>query len=382
MNNILYVFDNLEFGGGERVFAQIINKLCRDKYKVTVACMPEGIFMERIKGSGASVKPIDMSSKFNFKVILQLVNLIKEQRIDIVHSQGARADFFARLSAKLARVPVVISTVPMPVDGFDVNPIKKFIYIVLNKFSERFVDKFIVVSEALKDVMIERHKVDPQKVAMIYNGIEINEYRIDEAEKVIHGKLGLMEEIGLKSDVPVIGVIGRLVWQKGFEYFIEAIPGVLNKFKDAKFLVVGEGLLEEELKAVSKKLKIDDKISFTGFRRDIKEILATIDIFVIPSLLEGLPMILLEAMGMGKPIVATDIDGIKEVLENGKTGLLVPPRDTVALTDAIVNLLIYRDQAHQMGINARRVVEEKFGVDIMVEKVEDVYEDLLQLNPE
>lgn len=338
--------------------------------------------MERIKGSGASVKPIDMSSKFNFKVILQLVNLIKEQRIDIVHSQGARADFFARLSAKLARVPVVISTVPMPVDGFDVNPIKKFIYIVLNKFSERFVDKFIVVSEALKDVMIERHKVDPQKVAMIYNGIEINEYRIDEAEKVIHGKLGLMEEIGLKSDVPVIGVIGRLVWQKGFEYFIEAIPGVLNKFKDAKFLVVGEGLLEEELKAVSKKLKIDDKISFTGFRRDIKEILATIDIFVIPSLLEGLPMILLEAMGMGKPIVATDIDGIKEVLENGKTGLLVPPRDTVALTDAIVNLLIYRDQAHQMGINARRVVEEKFGVDIMVEKVEDVYEDLLQLNPE
>ncbi|MBC8553087.1 MAG: glycosyltransferase family 4 protein [Candidatus Brocadiales bacterium] len=382
MNNILYVFDNLEFGGGERVFAQIINKLCRDKYKVTVACMPEGIFMERIKGSGASVKPIDMSSKFNFKVILQLANLIKEQRIDIVHSQGARADFFARLSAKLARVPVVISTVPMPVDGFDVNPIKKFIYIVLNKFSERFVDKFIVVSEALKDVMIERHKVDPQKVAMIYNGIEINEYRIDEAEKVIHGKLGLMEEIGLKSDVPVIGVIGRLVWQKGFEYFIEAIPGVLNKFKDAKFLVVGEGLLEEELKAVSKKLKIDDKISFTGFRRDIKEILATIDIFVIPSLLEGLPMILLEAMGMGKPIVATDIDGIKEVLENGKTGLLVPPRDTVALTDAIVNLLIYRDQAHQMGINARRVVEEKFGVDIMVEKVEDVYEDLLQLNPE
>lgn len=338
--------------------------------------------MERIKGSGASVKPIDMSSKFNFKVILQLVNLIKEQRIDIVHSQGARADFFARLSAKLARVPVVISTVPMPVDGFDVNPIKKFIYIVLNKFSERFVDKFIVVSEALKDVMIERHKVDPQKVAMIYNGIEINEYRIDEAGEVIHGKLGLMEEIGLKSDVPVIGVIGRLVWQKGFEYFIEAIPGVLNKFKDAKFLVVGEGLLEEELKAVSKKLKIDDKISFTGFRRDIKEILATIDIFVIPSLLEGLPMILLEAMGMGKPIVATDIDGIKEVLENGKTGLLVPPRDTVALTDAIVNLLIYRDQAHQMGINARRVVEEKFGVDIMVEKVEDVYEDLLQLNPE
>ena len=383
MNNILYIIDNLEFGGGERVFLQIINRLCRDNYKVTVACMSEGIFMERIKGSDASIIPVDMSNKFNFKVILQLVNLMKERNIDIVHSQGARADFFARLSAKLAGVPIVVSTVPMPVEGFDVNPIKKFIYIALNRFSERFVDRFMVVSDALREMMIENHKIESQRVVKIYNGIEIDEYRIDYNEEVVvHGKSRLREEIGFKNDVPVIGVIGRLVWQKGFDYFIDTIPDLLKKFKGARFLIVGEGELEEELKRKGKRLELEDKLFFTGFRSDIKDVLASIDIFVMPSLLEGLPMILLEAMAMGKPIVATDIDGINEVLEDGKTGLLVPPKDTKALMDSIIDLLVHSDKAHQMGINARMVVEERFGVDIMVKKVEEVYEELLPLNQE
>ncbi|MCR4345206.1 MAG: glycosyltransferase, partial [Candidatus Scalindua sp.] len=172
------------------------------------------------------------------------------------------------------------------------------------------------------------------------------------------------------------------VWQKGFEYFIEAIPDVLKRFKKARFLVVGEGALRDELKAKSKSLKLEDKIIFTGFRSDIKSVLASIDIFVMPSLLEGLPMVLLESMAMAKPIVATDIDGVKEVLNNGETGLLVPPKDPKALSVAIVDLLNHRDKAYQIGLAARRVVEERFGVDIMVKKVETVYEELLQLNRE
>lgn len=108
--------------------------------------------------------------------------------------------------------------------------------------------------------------------------------------------------------------------------------------------------------------------------------MTSVDIFVMPSLLEGLPIVLLEAMAMMKPIVATDIDGIKEVLDNGKTGLLIPPKNPRALTYAIIDLLCHRDKAYQMGIDARKVVEERFGVDIMVQKVEKVYEELLQLN--
>jgi glycosyltransferase involved in cell wall biosynthesis len=378
-HNILYIIDNLEFGGGERVFAQVINRLSRERYKIMVACLPTGAFIEKIEGSGVEVKSVDMRNRFNPGVILQLADLMKSEKIDIVHSQGARADFFARMAAKLAGAPIVVSTVPMPVEGFDVNPLRKLMYIAFNRFSERFVDRFMVVSDALEKVMIEKHKIEPHRVVKIYNGIETDEYRISN-EEVVCRKSSLKEELDLENDVSVVGAIGRLVWQKGFEYFIEAIPNVLKKIPEAMFLIVGEGELKEKLKVKSEKLKVKDSLIFTGFRDDIKEILQSIDVLVMPSLLEGLPMILLEAMAMEKPIVATDIDGIKDVLDNGKTGLLVPPKDPEALSEAIVNLLIQRDKAYQMGKKARTVVNEQFSVDTMVEKVEEVYQELLQLS--
>ena len=375
--NLLYVFDNMEFGGGERVFAQIINRLPVKKYKVTVACLPTGAFIEKIERSGAQVKSVDMRNRFNPKIILQLASLIKTEKIDIVNSQGARADFFARIASKLAGVTATISTVQMPVGGFDVNPIKKFVYMALDRFSERFVDRFIVTSDTLEKTMIETHKIGPQRVVKIYNGVETEEYCVDEGE-LTNRRSKFRKESCLEENVPVVGTIGRLVWQKGFEHFIEAIPDVLKRFKKARFLVVGEGALKDKLEAKSKSLSLEDKIIFTGFRNDIKDVLAAIDIFVMPSLLEGLPMILLEAMAMAKPIVATNIDGVKEVLNNGETGLLVTPRDPIVLSEAIVDLLNHRDKAYQMGLAARRVVEKRFGADIMVQKVEKIYEKLLQ----
>jgi glycosyltransferase involved in cell wall biosynthesis len=377
--NLLYVFDNLEFGGGERVFAQIINRLSGERYKIMVACLPTGAFIEKIEGNEVEVKSVDMRNRFNPGVILQLADLMKRENVDIVHSQGARADFFARIAAKLSGVSIVVSTVPMPVEGFDVNPIKKLIYIIFNRFSERFVDRFIVVSDSLEKIMIEKHGIESQRVVKIYNGIEKDEYCIAD-EEIAYKRSRFRKKSDLGDNVPVIGVIGRLVWQKGFEYFIEAIPDVLRRFPKAMFLIVGEGELKDELKMKSKMLKLEDKIIFTGFRNDIKDVLASVDTFVMPSLMEGLPVVLLEAMAMMKPIVATKIEGIREVLENGLTGLLVSPKDPQVLSEAIVDLLIHKDKARQMGLAARKVVEERFGVDIMVQKVEGVYEELLQLN--
>lgn len=378
-HNLLYVFDNMEFGGGERVFAQIINRLSIERYRIIVACLPTGAFIEKIKRSGVQIKSVDMRKRFNPGVIFQLADLMKREKVDIVHSQGARADFFARIAAKLAGAPIVVSTVPMPVEGFDVNPLRKLIYMAFNRFSERFVDRFMVVSDALEKMMIEKHGIEPQRVVKIYNGIEKDEYCIPDKE-IACRRSRFRKEFGLRDDVPVVVAIGRLVWQKGFEYFIEAMPGVLKRFKEARFLIVGEGQMEDDLKEKSRRLMLEDRIIFTGFRKDIRDVLASLDVFVMPSLLEGLPVVLLEAMAMIKPIVATKIEGIIEVLENGVTGLLVSPKDPQILSEAIVDLLIHKDKARQMGLAARKVVEERFGVDIMVQKVEKVYEELLQLN--
>lgn len=374
---ILYVIDNLEYGGGERGFAQVIGRLDQNTYDIWVAAMSGGHFENELRQLDIIIKSVDFTRQFSLKTIFQLVSIMKGGHIQLVHSQGVRADFFARLAAKIAKVPYLVSTVQMPVEGYDVHPLKKSIYIALNQFSEHFVNRFIVVSETLRHTLIERHRIEPEKIVKIYNGIEIDEYKPNNERGIRIEDSGLRKEFGFRNDVPVIGTIGRLVWQKGFEYLIKAIPKIVKDLPEAKFLIVGEGPLREKLEELGKRLKVKDNIIFTGFRSDIKEILASIDVLVMPSLLEGLPMVLLEGMAMAKPIVATNIDGISEVLENGKTGLLVPPKDTDTLAEAIIEILNNKRKASHLGQNARKMVEEKFSVEKMVEQIEWVYEGLL-----
>jgi glycosyltransferase involved in cell wall biosynthesis len=376
---ILFVIDNIEFGGGERGFAQLINGLPEDRYEISVACLPGGLFEEKIEKNKAKVIPLDLRNRFNPGNILRLANIVKREGVDIIHSQGSRADFYSRIVAKLATVPVLISTIQMPVEGYDVTPLKRLIYVVLDRFSERFVDEFIVVSEKLRKILIYKHKINPEKVITIYNGIEVDEYKPN-VEEFRSQESQVRMEFALARDVPVIGAIGRLVWQKGFEYLIEAVPEVSKEYPDAKFLIVGEGPLKSKLKVKSEKLRVEDKVIFTGFRTDIKDILSAIDILVIPSLLEGFPMITLEAMAMEKPIIATNIDGITEQITDGTNGILIPPKDPSAIAQAIIRLINDRESGRKLGLAARKKVEQEFSVEKMVSKIEKVYLSLLKTN--
>jgi len=374
--NIIYIIDNIEFGGGERVFSQIIRGLSKERFSVFVASNPGGIFEKKLMEVGIKIDPLDMTHRYNIGTISQLKKIIKTKDVQIVHSQGGRADFFARMAARIANVPIIISSMAMLVEGYDVSILRKSLYVLMDRQTERWVDRFIILSEASRRTLIERHKIPPEKIVKIHNGIEIEEYHPD-IKEVRNKKLELRRELGLKSDVPVIGAIGRLVWQKGFEYLIRAIPQVIEAFPEAKFLIVGEGPLRRRLEELSERLKIEDNIIFTGFRSDIKDILATIELLAIPSLLEGLPIVLLEGMAMAKPIVATRIDGMTEVLENSETGLLVPAKNPHKLAEAIIEILKNKTKADLLGQNARKIVEEKFSVKKMVEQTELVYEKLL-----
>jgi len=376
---ILYVIDNIEFGGGERVFSQIIRGLNKEKFEVLVASNPGGIFEKRLTEVGIKINPVDMTNRYNLKTISQLKKIIKKRDVQIVHSQGGRADFFARIAAKITRVPITVSSIAMLVEGYDVSLLKKGLYVLMDRWPEKYVDKFIVLSEPLRKALIEKHKIPSEKIVKIYNGIEIEEYNPD-LKELRNKMLEVREELGLKNDVPTIGAIGRLVWQKGFEYLIRAAPEVLKECPAARFLIVGEGPLKDKLKMISERLKIADRIFFTGFRSDVKEILTSIDVLAMPSLLEGLPMVLLEGMAMAKPIVATRIDGITEVLENGKTGLLVPAKNPQGLAAAITGILNDKAKANLFGQNARKAVKEKFSVKKMVEQTEGTYEKLLYEN--
>jgi glycosyltransferase involved in cell wall biosynthesis len=375
---ILLVIDGILFGGGARGFMQLAKGLIGHGYKVFVACVPSGELAPLLKAVGIEVLPVDFKSKNVLGDIYQLYGHLRIHTIDIVHSQGGRADFYSRMAAKMLKSKVkIMSTIQMPVKGYDVGVLRKGAYHFFDRFSERYVDRFIVVSEVLRETLLSSHKILPDKVIKIYNGIELDEYRPN-GKEVRSQKSEVRREFGLAKNVPVIGAIGRMVWQKGFEYLIECVPEIVRMYPDAKILLVGDGLLRERLEALSEQLRVRDNVIFTGFRSDIKEILSAIDILVIPSLLEGFPMITLEGMAMAKPIVATNIAGITEQITDGVNGILVPPKDPSDIVKAVIRVLNDRETARTMGLAARKKVEQEFSVEKMISETEKVYLSLLK----
>ena len=365
---ILFVIDALSFGGGERVFAQIINGLDPVKYEIFLASQQSDHFYSVISNKQVQFIPLDFSKRINPALIFKLAKIIKKNEIQIIHGQGTRAEFYARLASRLAGKSWYISATAAPVKGFNVSETRKRIYQLLDGFSERFVDRFIVVSDAQKEKMIKERHIPQEKVVRIYNGIEMESFLCDR-----DAGLKIRKELGLKEDNILIGAIGRLVWEKGFEYLIQSIPDVIKVYPNVKILIVGEGPLKERLEAQGERLKVNDHLIFTGFRSDIKEILSVIDILVIPSILEGFPMITLEGMAMTKPIIATKIVGITEQITDGESGLLVPSRDSNALTKAINRLINDRGLALRLGMNARQKAEMEFSVIKMITETEKIY---------
>ncbi|MCX5829583.1 MAG: glycosyltransferase [Deltaproteobacteria bacterium] len=371
---ILYVIDGIEFGGGERVFAQIINGLPEDRYETFLATAPNDAFQKAITVKNCSFFPIDFSNRYNAANLLKLIRIIKYHRIDIVHGQGARAEFYARLAAGLTGRKKYVATVAMPVEGYDVGPWKRRLYGIFDRFSERFVDRFLVVSDILVKSMIQVHGIAPGKVVKIYNGIETDLYR---QENQLDNRRRIRQEFQVSDTDVLIGAIGRLVWQKGFEYFIQAVPELAQALPTSRYALIGDGILRRDLEKLANDLKIRDHILFTGQRTDIRDTLTALDIVVIPSVLEGFPIVTLEAMAMGKPIVATAIDGITEQIMDGREGILVPPRNTANLAQAIIKIVSNPIMADTLGKAARRRVTTEFSVQQMIKATINVYDDLL-----
>jgi len=369
---ILYVIDNRSFRGGERVFAQLATGLDRERFEPVVAALPSDPFADRLRAHEIRLYPVDMRSRYKVRALWQLLRIIQSERIDVIHTQGAGGDFFGRLAGALARRPFIVSAMAILVDDSQINRFKKRLSTATDRLSERFVDRFTTVSESLRQRLIREHNLDPCRVYTIHNGIAIDRW-----DSSITTPGQFRQELGIPANVHLVGGIGSLVWQKGFEYFIQAAARISEMEPLSRFVIVGEGHLRPELERQARALGLEEKLIFTGFRQDVRIVFADLDVFVLSSLLEGLPMVLLEAMAMQCPTVATNIDGIPEVLTHGETGWLVPPRDISALTNGIVTLLRDQDLTRQLGEQARRHVAQYFSVREMVRKNEQLYIELM-----
>ena len=223
---VLYVVENTSYGGGERGFGQLSSAINRDHFLPHIAAHPGGILENQAREKSIEFFPVDMNRKFNLKTISKISDIITEHKINIVHSMGSRADFFARMASRKIHDVQIISTTAMLIEGYDVNSFRKAIYKFADCYSSKFVSHFIAVSKALKTKLILERKIPKEKISVIYNGVELDKYKPDHNDSN-----GLRYSLGIEDDCIVVGSIGRLVYQKGFQYFIESAEMLYSKNK-------------------------------------------------------------------------------------------------------------------------------------------------------
>jgi glycosyltransferase involved in cell wall biosynthesis len=236
----------------------------------------------------------------------------------------------------------------------------------------KYVTQYVTVSKALKEILVKERSIPADKIRVVYNGVELDQYNpnLQISDEV-------RQSLAISDNYPIVETIGRLVYQKGLPYFLEAAQYVNSEKQYVRFVIVGGGPEEANLKRLANDLGISHLCTFTGLRFDIIELLSAFDALVLSSLLEGLPRVVIEAMAMARPIVAADISGIREQLRHNETGLLVPPADSKTLAGAILNILNDRERAERLGQEARKCAERKFNLQFTLTNIEDLYDRIL-----
>lgn len=305
----------------------------------------------------------------NPQVFWWLYRLMRCQRPQIVHTHLIDADVYGMLAARAAGVPVkIISRHAM--NAFRRRePIRS-----MNRQLWRIVDGGIAISQAVAEFLEQVERAAPSKIRVIHYGLDRESIPCETRAALRHK---LCSQLKIERKRPIVAVACRLIAGKGVTYALQAFAGALEQFPQAYLVIAGDGVLRAQLEDEAGKLIPADSCRFLGWCDDVPALLAACDLFMLPSLSEGLGLVYLEAMSQGLPVVATNVSAINEVVADGETGLLVPPRDVPALRHALLTLLRDPQLARQMGVNGRRRLERHFQVRRMVDQTVSLYEELL-----
>jgi glycosyltransferase involved in cell wall biosynthesis len=357
---ILHYVDGDAFGGTERSLLQLVEGLGRRGYECSIRCHQEpelARMRDEADAKGLSIRQVRRPSGWRTPGLLcQLAREFRAFHPTILHLHmpsvlGCRD---AVAAAALARVPVVIATVQLWIP----QPQRLAVHLKQRLLS-RFIDRYVAVSRAIAMQLSEEFHVPREKVRVVYNGTSIPPRRTTSSPATARGAVRVLTAC-------------RLHAQKGLEDLLHAVPRVSG----AIFLIAGDGPDRPRLEDIARRLCIADRVRFLGFRNDVARLLDACDLFVLPSLYEGLPLVLLEAMAHERPIIATAVPGNEEVLADG-AGITVPPRDPDALAAGITALASNPARARHLAAVGRERVEANFSVDRMVDGVVQVYADAL-----
>lgn len=360
--NVFYVIWSLQTGGAERVVADLARGLDRSRFRPVVCCLNfKGRLAEEVEREGVTVHALGKKPRFDLGALLRLSRLMRRERADVVHTHLWTSSLWGRLGALLARVPVRIVT------EHNSDTWRRGWHFAADRLLARITDHFIFVSREVEAFYQERLGLDPARGEVILNGVDLAPF------DAMVDRGAVRERMGLPRVAVVAGVVGRLDERKGHRYFLEAVAGLTGQEPALRGLVVGEGRERANIEARHVALGLGERVRVLGYWPSLNEALAAIDVFVLPSLMEGHPLAILEAMAAGKPVVATRVGGNPEAVEDGVTGLLVPPRDPGALGRAIAALARDPERAQRMGREGRRRVEERFSLDSARRANEEVY---------
>lgn len=371
MITVLHIAESGGWAGGETYLLLLARHLDRERFRLIVVAPGPGALMESLRAEGVETHVLDMDPLGSLAPLFRIRNFLCEQQPDILQSHGARTNVYARLAGRLAETRAIVSTVHNSLYDYPIGRIKKWLYLVCDRLTAPLADRTLCVAESHRQELINRYGLPPDRVVTIPNGVDIKRFQPTQRNRC------LREELAISEDAPVIGIVGRLTDQKGHVYLLKALSLLLAKFPALRCLVVGDGELREELQKLAVDLGLTEHCIFLGVRQDIPEVLAAMDLLVLPSLSEGMPYAALEGMAMGKPVVATAVNGVPELIQDGVTGLLVPRKDPVALAKAIEAVLANPHMAASFRLAARRLVEQTYSIEGWIEQMESLYESLV-----
>ena len=359
------------YGGGERYLELLFDHLDRARFRGLLICPEPGPFVERMEKRGVETHLVLLAPLFNPFALWRLTRLLVRERVTILQTHGARANFYGRIAGRLAGVPVIISTVHNSLKDYEVRSLRRGLYAFLLRLTLPIVHRIICVSNANRRDVIEECPASAAKLRTVYNGVDPSAFPSQPDRKRVREELGI-------TPGPVLVMIARLTEQKGHRYLLQTIPSLLKTWPQLCCVFVGEGELHDALRCMAVDLAAARACRFMGVREDIADVLAAADVVVLPSLSEGFPFVLLEALAMGCPVVASRVNGVPELIEDHTTGLLVPPRDPQALEAAIREILSDPTAASRMGAVGRAVVRERFTVNRMVADTTAIFDAAMQ----
>ena len=378
---IAYVVTPVEFGGAERVSLNFLRNIDRNRFLVypIIFFRPweeDSIFLKELKKEGYPLHkiPISVRSSLKERDRLWLVRCVKmifvilfKERFDLIHTHGYFADIITILVAKVLRIPVISTCHGFIEDGRKLKRSNGTDRMVL-----RFSNRIIAVSQGIKDELL-KSGIKESKIEVVLNAVQTN----TDNDVLTHDRYKKRRAVHASEKDFVLGYIGRLSREKGIHYLLDAVEILAKRNIPIKTVIIGDGPAKKDLELMVRQKGLEDKVFFAGFQTDVRKWIPAMDVFVLPSLTEGTPMALLEAMACGIPIVASAVGGVPQIIDSGKEGILVPPGKPEDIAAGIMELYSSNSLRENFAQAAYRKVKSDFDIKEWTEKIESQYAELL-----